>query len=382
MKRDSLLPHILPPAVFSNFYFQIHLIKIMKQAALAALISGGSFSMYAQSQETFDLVTFIPPKGWTRDISTKDVVRFTGIDNKIKSYCSIIIYRSTASKGTIQQDFESEWEELVVKNYNPETIPQITPLSSENGWSSLSGSALFPYNNGKSTVVLKTMSGFGRCTSMVTLSNSNSFKPTIDEFFASVTIHEPVASTQSNPQTELQPESTAAPSGNGNPSSPVNSIVGTYGNTSHIYIGNFICGYIKVQYLFQPDGIYSFIRKTYDCYSSVIVLEKESGKYQLLDNRLTIVPNEGTTEEWLKEDNFDTYGKFKSHGQRTLEKTTYQVSSHYFPGSGETVIIFQNTQPTVRDGTPSTIAGFHNAWSYSPITKASDVIVLPEVSKK
>jgi hypothetical protein len=110
--------------------------------------------------------------------------------------------------------------------------------------------------------------------------------------------------------------------------------------------------------------------------------EKENGQYQFQGNNLTVTPKEGVTEEWLKVNSFDEYGDFKSSSPRTLEKTTYTINSHHFSGSGETAIIFQSNQPTVRDGKPSTVGGFTDAWAYYPLTKTSDLIVLPATRKK
>ncbi len=355
---------------------------LAKGAAAWTVITLCTLSLFAQTSESFDMVTFTPPKGWTRDIATNEVLRFTGIDNDKKTYCSIIIYRSTASKANIQEDFKSEWEELVVKNYHPEGKPQTTPLDTLNGWTIQSGSAQFNFNNTRSVVLLMTMSGYSRCTSIVTLTNSTDYQPIIDEFFRTLTLNESPPLTSANSQPLLQQQTNPQALSNENQPSSITSMVGTFGSTLHSYIGNYVCGYIKVQYQFLPDGTYSFIRKTFDCGGPVVILEKENGQYQFQGNNLTVTPKEGITEEWLKVNSFDEYGDFKSSSPRTLEKTTYTINSHHFSGSGETAIIFQSTQPTVRDGKPSTVGGFTDAWAYYPLTKTSDLIVLPATRKK
>jgi hypothetical protein len=56
-------------------------------------------------QQTFDIVTHTPPKGWKKE-TTASACRYTMI--KGKSWCTITIYKNTHSLGSIEKDFEKE----------------------------------------------------------------------------------------------------------------------------------------------------------------------------------------------------------------------------------------------------------------------------------
>ena len=72
-------------------------------------------------QQTFDLVTYTPPKGWKKE-EKENVITYTKIDKAIKAWCVIGVVKSTVSKGNIDADLESEWNELAVKQYNAESM--------------------------------------------------------------------------------------------------------------------------------------------------------------------------------------------------------------------------------------------------------------------
>src|SRR5665647_2003520 len=80
-------------------------------------------------KETFDLVTYTPPKDsmaivWKKEVR-ETIVIYSFTNKKNNSWCQISIVKSTTSKGNIDQDFESEWKELIVKNYKPTEAPQL-----------------------------------------------------------------------------------------------------------------------------------------------------------------------------------------------------------------------------------------------------------------
>lgn len=97
-------------------------------------------SLLAQ-KETFDLATFTVPTGWKKTNSTASVVSYAVTNNQKGTYCQIGVYASTNSKGNVQADFESEWQELVVKTYKPTTKPEMMPAASENGWDAQGGAS-------------------------------------------------------------------------------------------------------------------------------------------------------------------------------------------------------------------------------------------------
>ena len=142
-------------------------------------------------KETFELTTYTPPKEWKKNVKADSYTSYTITNKQTKSYCQIFIMLSTKSKGGIKEDFESEWENLVAKQYNVTDTPQTTQPSTAGGWQMKSGMASFSFNNGKSTAMLTTMSGYGKAVSIVTVTNSEGYIPAIQELLQSVVMKKP-----------------------------------------------------------------------------------------------------------------------------------------------------------------------------------------------
>src|SRR5687768_10043402 len=107
-------------------------------------------NLLAQQKQTFDLATYTAPSGWTQTSNTSSVVGYTITNNEKGTYCQIGLYASTSSKGSVQADFESEWEDLIVKSYKPSAKPDLIPAASENGWDAQAGVAPFEFNGSRS----------------------------------------------------------------------------------------------------------------------------------------------------------------------------------------------------------------------------------------
>src|SRR6187401_2616721 len=88
----------------------------MKRIFLFLLFNSVVGTLLAQT-ETFDLITFTPPKGWTKE-EKQNVIVYTTINEKDKTWCQIGVYKSTASKGNIDDDLKSEWNEVAAKQYS------------------------------------------------------------------------------------------------------------------------------------------------------------------------------------------------------------------------------------------------------------------------
>src|SRR5688572_15785076 len=186
----------------------------MKNVALTLLLflAGSSF---AQQKETFDIATYTVPNGWKKTSNTTNVVGYTITNNQKGTYCQIGVYASTTSKGSLQADFESEWQELVVKTYKPTVKPELVPAASENGWDAQVGAAPFEFNGAQAVAMLVTASSHGRCMSIVIVTNTDAYQADIERFLESVdlrkieTFVQPVQSGQ-----ETKKKSTNVPATN------------------------------------------------------------------------------------------------------------------------------------------------------------------------
>ena len=144
-----------------------------------------SFGSFAQ-KETYELVTYTLPTGWKKEVKQNAYTSYTTTNSQKNSYCQIFIMLSTASKGGIEQDFESEWQNLIVKNYGVNESPNVTEPTSENGWTAKGGVANFKFNNGSSIAMLTTMSGYNKAISIVAVTNSQDYMAAIQQFLESV----------------------------------------------------------------------------------------------------------------------------------------------------------------------------------------------------
>src|SRR5690349_7956396 len=105
----------------NQFEIMNHLMKLFCLGIMASTIL--SSTAYAQ-KERFDLVNYLPPTGWKKDVK-ETLVSYTMINQKKQTWCQFSIIKSTISKGNIIDDFTSEWDELIVKNYHPTDTAQM-----------------------------------------------------------------------------------------------------------------------------------------------------------------------------------------------------------------------------------------------------------------
>ena len=176
----------------------------MKKILLLCLFCISVLIALAQD-ESFDIVTYKVPRDWKKTI-TSNLTTYSITDMKTRGWCQISIVKSTISKGSIEQDFESEWLELVVKNYKPTDAPQLNEVQEMNGWKIKSGATKFNFNNSDAIAMLTTMSGFEKCVSIVATTNSQDYLKVIASFLESVSLQKPVVPQQTTRnQTELSP---------------------------------------------------------------------------------------------------------------------------------------------------------------------------------
>src|SRR4051812_3279933 len=142
-------------------------------------------------KETFDLTTYTSPKAWKKEVKAGSHTSFTITNKQKKTYCQIFVMLSTASKGDIKEDFESQWRTLVVNEYGVTDSARLTEPTTHGSWQALAGIAPFSFNNGVSTALLTTMSGYNKAVSIVTVTNSEDYIPAIQKFLESVEMKTP-----------------------------------------------------------------------------------------------------------------------------------------------------------------------------------------------
>ncbi len=140
---------------------------------------------YTQRREMFDIVTYVPPKGWKNE-RTYNVISFGLADNTKGTHCQVALYKTAISKGSLADDFTSEWDALVVKPYRPKTNPILKPVESKNGWDMLLACAPFKRKTDRSIAQLLTITGYGKCMSIVMITNAAHCERSVQEFLNSI----------------------------------------------------------------------------------------------------------------------------------------------------------------------------------------------------
>jgi hypothetical protein len=336
----------------------------MKKISLVFLFCIFLTDLFAQ-KETFDLATYTIPKGWNIVSKTADLTGFNTTNNLTGAYCQIALYKSMATMGNAQLDFDTEWHDLVAKTYNVSVKSDELPSTFDKGYEAKSGVAPFEFNGGKAIAMLVTMSGYGKRMSIVILTNTQDYNTEIKDFLGSADFKKPEVSAQ--PVTNNSGNNT--------------SILGTWGisasDQTKYRVKNAVMNYISRQYTFNANGTYSFITKTFDPFMENILLRKENGTYLISGTSLTVIPEKSVLEGWSKKDGKDEWGKLISSQNIPLENITYQFTKHYFSGIKATSLVLQAGIATLRDGPFSNNSSFDNAWYYNPISANNTAIILP-----
>jgi hypothetical protein len=153
----------------------------MKRIILTSVASLLLFQLFAQT-ETFDIATYIPPKGFTKT-TRQGVITYTDIDTAAGKFCVIAIYASTPATGDAAKDFKKEWNQLVVAPYKADANPQTTSESTAEGWEAVSAATAIKESGIDCYLVLTVLNGFGKSMSIRCAMNDASYVTQVDELF-------------------------------------------------------------------------------------------------------------------------------------------------------------------------------------------------------
>mgnify|MGYP003574916087 CR=1 FL=1 len=151
---------------------------------------------YAQ-QQTFDIITFTPPKGWTK--SEKDKTLSFSIE-KGNAFCVITLYKALDATLNAQQNFDLAWQSLVQENLGVTTKAQMQPGATDQGWETKMGSASFEKDGIKGAAILVSSSQAGKMVNLMALANSTDFQSEMESFISSISLKKPVAQNTATKQ--------------------------------------------------------------------------------------------------------------------------------------------------------------------------------------
>ncbi len=308
-------------------------------------------SSFAQ-KETFDLITYTPPKAWKKQ-PAEGAIRFSKEDAAKGTYCMITVFKSVASPGNPKENFDMAWASLVKEMVTVSTDPEMQPAATENGWEIQSGYAPFENDDNKGVVILVTSSGFEKMMNIMILTNTDVYEKNVTAFLESIDLKKP--KTPSPPVIDNNTNNV--------------SIIGTWGKGNSVSHAGGSFGrwsYTKEQYIFDKKGTYSFARKVYVEDDKETLLTRETGTYTISGNKIIISPNTNKIEAWSKTNGGDNFKQLISSQKKPLEKTTYQFTKQYDTELKDTFFILIADKKTARDGLINANTISPIAWRYGP----------------
>lgn len=305
-----------------------------------------SINLFAQKQ-TFDIGSYTPPKGWTETPGNSNV-SYSRIENG--KWAQIVIYKSTASSGGIDADFDKDWNELAASNKNISS-PQKTKPQSQGNWKVMSGSGSWEYNGANVTSQLTVYSNSKVAISLLCNFTEKLYLKDYQTLLASAVL---------KPE-NVQLNSDTINNSQNNGSSGVtnkNSVVGIwvvnqaesngFVNGHRMYTG----GYMRKEYQFKNDGTYSFRIKNWLAVNETIYFVYESGTWSVNGSQLTITPKKSKAGWWNKDEktnDVNKWGSFQKAADYKLQTTTYiiEIKTDSYYGNS---IILNAGKATERDG--------------------------------
>lgn len=137
-------------------------------------------------QETFDVVAFKAPAGWTRE-ATPAAIGFKRINPEARTWAQLAVYRSVESKGSIERDAVSEWEDIVRKPHPDASKPKVSDRPAIGEWKVKLASGQFGFEGASVSTTLVTFSNGRRAASVLATSISSEFTGDMTKFLGSLT---------------------------------------------------------------------------------------------------------------------------------------------------------------------------------------------------
>ena len=153
--------------------------------------------------ETFDIVTYTPPKDWKK-ISKEGVVIYTNTDTNKGSFCILSIYACAESTGDPQKDFNKEWKDMVVTPFKAAANPKTETQTSPDGWKAVAGVATIKQDGVDSYVMLTVFSGFGKAVSILANFNDPAYATNIDDLMGNMTLNKTATTIDTNNTVSIQ----------------------------------------------------------------------------------------------------------------------------------------------------------------------------------
>ena len=155
--------------------------KTFVRFASLVLILAGSAS--AQT-ETFDIATFIAPRGWTRSQSGGVLAL---IDRRTRlgrvEFCQIHLVPSRPSQSSPIDNFQIEWQNRIAGLFAIAGRPEPKAETTPEGWTAVTGFTDVSGHGPQMRVILLTSTGFGKAVSVIVMVSPNAYQAELRGFF-------------------------------------------------------------------------------------------------------------------------------------------------------------------------------------------------------
>lgn len=172
--------------------------KIINLLVLTAIMQ----QAFSQT-ETFDIITYTPPKDFKKD-SKQGVVNYSHVNTSTGTFCVIAMYASRPSAGDVQKDFTNDWNELVVTPFKAEANPKTETQTTAEGWETVTAAAPIKLDGADLYIILTVASGFGKTISIRTSLNDASYTAQVDALFESMVLDKTKSPTATNNNTQTE----------------------------------------------------------------------------------------------------------------------------------------------------------------------------------
>ena len=239
---------------------------------------------FAQEQETFDISSFQPPKGWTKQVGG-DAVQFSIEDKTSGAFCLISLFKSVPGLSSPKENFDAAWSTIVKEAVPVSAAPQMMAADTKGEWLLAGGFAPFEKDGVKGAVVLYTATGYGRMVNALVITNTQAYEPEVSAFLNSISFKKPAQ--EDRPQ--------APPATNG--SQP--SLAGNFWKQAGMRGGmlghtGLTTATFSKTYQFFSDNTYKFSRVDMQLAAPKYYMESEEGTYKVTGNTITITPRKSS----------------------------------------------------------------------------------------
>ena len=181
--------------LFANCGISWHRL-LLRSVYLSVFMASVSIQAFTQT-ETFDIVTYTPPKNWSKD-AKPGVMNYMNVNKSNGGFCVIAMFASKVSTGDAQKDFIREWDDLVASPYKVEETPKPETQSTEDGWEIVAAAAPAKVDGADVYIFLTVISGHGKSVSIRSSLNDEAYLPQMTTFLESIDLDKTKSPTVSS----------------------------------------------------------------------------------------------------------------------------------------------------------------------------------------